>query len=41
MGEMLDLSSCAENVGALADAEWEVFLTGYSGTDFIENLYKN
>jgi len=25
----------------LADTEWQVsFLTGYAGTDFIENLYK-
>jgi len=27
--------------GILADTEWQVsFLTGYAGTDFIENLYK-
>ena len=29
------------SAGALADTEWQVsFLTGYAGTDFIENLYK-
>lgn len=27
--------------GILADTEWQVsFLAGYTGTDFIENLYK-
>lgn len=30
-----------EAAGILADTEWQVsFLAGYTGTDFIESLYK-